>query len=175
MASQRPVRVTLTGDVSGDYIVVEKRPDGSLVIAPARPSRSAGATRRPASNVGSLLAGLLTPSGQAPRSDVEILEGWGVELREGEGVSEFLVVDVDDRTGFLAITTQRFIFAADTGRGLTIVQEHLLSAASKVELVRRGFRHKLRVTWPGVESLIGAPDRKTLSRLQEHLEGRGRP
>lgn len=26
--------VTLTGDLSGDYVVTEERPDGSLVIAP---------------------------------------------------------------------------------------------------------------------------------------------
>jgi len=32
--SLRTVRVTLTGDVSGDYVIVEERTDGSLVLAP---------------------------------------------------------------------------------------------------------------------------------------------
>jgi hypothetical protein len=168
--SQPPLRVTLSGDVSGHYVIVEKRSDGSLVVAPDTSKQFSGATRRSASHVGTLLSGLLTPTNKTPMSDVEILEGWGVELREDELISDFFVADVDDRTGFLAVTSQRFIFAADTGRGLTIVQEHLLSAASNVELVRRGFRHKLRVTWHGVESLIGTPDRKALSRLQDHLK-----
>jgi hypothetical protein len=173
MDSQPPLRVTLTGEVSGDYVVVEKRSDGSLVLAPDASGRSAGATRRPASHVGTLLSSLLSPSNKAPMSDIEILEGWGVELREDEVINEFFVADVDDRTGFLAVTSQRFIFAADTRRGLAIVQEHALSAASNIELVRRGFRHKLCVTWDGVESLIGVPDRKVLSRLQDHLSRRG--
>ena len=31
---QRAARITLTGDRSGEYVVVEERPDGSLVVAP---------------------------------------------------------------------------------------------------------------------------------------------
>lgn len=34
MAVQRASHVTLSGDLSGDYVVVEKRDDGSLVVAP---------------------------------------------------------------------------------------------------------------------------------------------
>jgi hypothetical protein len=34
MAVQRAAHVTVEGDVSGDYIVVEKREDGSLVLQP---------------------------------------------------------------------------------------------------------------------------------------------
>jgi hypothetical protein len=34
MALQRTSRVTIEGDVSGDYIIVEKRDDGSLVLQP---------------------------------------------------------------------------------------------------------------------------------------------
>jgi len=34
MKQQRAARITLTGDRSGDYVVVEERPDGSLVVAP---------------------------------------------------------------------------------------------------------------------------------------------
>lgn len=34
MAVERATHVTLSGDVSGDYVVVEKRDDGSLLVAP---------------------------------------------------------------------------------------------------------------------------------------------
>lgn len=34
MAVQRAVHVTLSGDRTGDYLVVEERQDGSLVVAP---------------------------------------------------------------------------------------------------------------------------------------------
>jgi hypothetical protein len=32
--SQRALRVTLAGDRSGDYVIVEEREDGSLILAP---------------------------------------------------------------------------------------------------------------------------------------------
>jgi hypothetical protein len=34
VATERTEHVTLSGDRSGDYVVVEERPDGSLVVAP---------------------------------------------------------------------------------------------------------------------------------------------
>ncbi len=34
MATERAEHVTLSGDRSGEYVVVEERPDGSLVVAP---------------------------------------------------------------------------------------------------------------------------------------------
>jgi hypothetical protein len=34
MAVQRASRVTLSGDVSGEYVIVEKHEDGSLLLAP---------------------------------------------------------------------------------------------------------------------------------------------
>jgi hypothetical protein len=34
MAVERAPHVTLSGDVSGEYVVVERRDDGSLVVAP---------------------------------------------------------------------------------------------------------------------------------------------
>ena len=108
-------------------------------------------------------------------SGAEVLEGWGAPLDEGETIEEFFVAEVDDRAGFLAITSHRFIFVADTGKGPTVVHEHLLSAARNVEVVRRGLRNKLRVTWHGAESLVSGLDRKSLDRLQRHLQDRALP
>ena len=174
MDSERRRHVTLSGDLAGNYVVVEERADGSLVVAPDSSRRSAAAARRPEpQGVGSLFSGLVSRPPSTPPNVPEILEGWGVELGEGEGISEFLIADIDGRTGFLAVTTQRFIFAAQSGKGLGVVQEHLLSAARNVELVGRRRRAKLRVTWHGSESTVGLLDRDALSRLQETLAGHG--
>jgi hypothetical protein len=173
MNSQRPLYVTLTGDRSGDYVVIEERPDGCLVVAPDTPKGSGRAARPRAPRAGNtLLSGMLFRSKQATTTVPEALDDWGVELREDELVCEFLVADVDGRTGFVAVTSQRFIFVARIGRELGVAREHLLSSARDVELIRRGMRHKLRVTWNGSETLIGAADRHSLSRLQQLLAGR---
>jgi len=172
MDPRRRARVTLRGDVSGDYVVVEERPDGSLVLAPDT-ARQSGSTARPATpNFGTLLSGLLASPKSKRMTTEEILEEWGVQLRADELPGEMFVADVDERPGFITITSQRFIFVADTGTGLSVVQDHLLSAARNVELIRRGMRHRLRVTWHGDESLIVTPDRKSLARLQHYLEDR---
>lgn len=170
MELRRPRRVTLSGELSGNYVVVEERPDGSVVVAPDPTRRSEAAGRRSdPEGVGSLFSGLFSrPPAKEPNVP-EILEGWGIELGEGEDISEFLIADIDGKTGFLAITTQRFIFASRGGRGLDVVHEHLLSAARDVEVFGRRRKPKLRVTWHGSESVIGLLDPDALSRLERHL------
>jgi hypothetical protein len=172
METSRPRRVSLTGELTGDYVIVEQRSDGSLVLEPDTSKRSSRRRRRPPSSIGGLLAGLGVRSNNSASSEVEVLEDWGIELGEGESAVEFFVADVNERSGFVVITSGRFIFVADTARGLAANQEHPLDSASDVELVRRGRRYRLRVTWDGADSVIDAPDRKTLARLREHLEGR---
>lgn len=174
MDSERRRHVTLSGDLAGDYVVVEERPDGSLVVAPDASRRSGAAARKPSPDgVGSLFSGLFNRPPSEPPNVPEILEGWGVELGEDERISEFLIADIDGRTGFLAVTTQRFIFVAQSGKGVGVVQEHLLSAARNVRVVGRRRRAKLRVTWHGSESTIGVLDRDALSRLEETLARHG--
>jgi hypothetical protein len=158
--------------MSGAYVVVEQRPDGSLVVAPDSSEPPGAASRTPASSVMSLFSGLFTPA-QKSMSGVEVLEGWGVELDEEERVEEFFVADVNGDAGFLAITSERFIFVASRGQGSTVVHDHLLSAARDVEVVRRGLGRKLRVSWHGAETLVGGLDRKAVMRLQHLLERQG--
>lgn len=82
-----------------------------------------------------------------------------------------MLADIDGQAGFLAITSQRFIFVAQTGKGLGVVQENLVSAARNVEVVGRGRTQKLRVTWHGTASLISLHDRDALARLERRLSG----
>jgi hypothetical protein len=174
MDSERSRRVTLSGDLAGNYVVVEERPDGSLVVAPDPSRRSQAAARRPVpEGVSSMLSGLLNRPPTTPPDVHEILDRWGVQLGEDEDISEFLIADIDGTTGFLAVTTQRFIFAAGSGKALRVVDEHLLSAARNVELVGRRRRQKIRVTWHGSESTIGVLDRDALPRVHEILAGHG--
>ena len=46
MGSERPRRVHLTGDLAGDYVVVEERADGSVVVVPDTSGRPAPRRRR---------------------------------------------------------------------------------------------------------------------------------
>ena len=170
MSSGRPRYVTLTGDLAGDYVVVEERADGSLVVAPDASGRPRAPSRQPSPSP-SLFSGLFTRPPRTPPDVPTILEGWGVELGEEELISDFMLAEIDGDTGFLAITSRRFIFATHTGRAVTVVQEHLLSAARNVEVFGRRRRQKLRVTWHGAPSVIGAPDQEAMSRLQQHLTG----
>lgn len=172
MSPERPRRVTLTGDLAGDYVVVEERVDGSLVVAPDTSGRPRVPARPPSPSPAagpSLFSGLLARPVRTPPDVPTILDGWGVTLGEEESVSDFVLAEIDGDTGFLAITSQRFIFATHTGKMVSVVQEHLLSSARNVEVFGRRRRPKLRVTWHGVDSVINAPDRDDLERLRQHL------
>ena len=104
MGSERPRRVTLSGDLAGDYVVVEERPDGSLVVAPesVRSAVRAAAARRPApGGASSMLAGSaprppLDAAGRPRRSS----RTGGSQLAEDEAISEFMIAEVDGRRAF---------------------------------------------------------------------------
>ena len=176
MSSERPRHVTLAGDLAGDYVVVEERADGSLVVAPDTSGRPRAPSRQPRPNAStgpSLFSGLFARPVRTPPDVPTILEGWGVELGEEEVISDFILAEIDGNTGFLAITSQRFIFARNQGKGVGVVQEQLLSAARDVEVFGRRRRQKLRVTWHGAESVISVLDQDALSRLEQYLTAGG--
>jgi hypothetical protein len=168
MSDDRTVRVRLLGDRSGDYVVVEERPDGTLVLAPDT-SRSRRRTRRGGSTASSV-SRLLTRHGWGPATIHEALDEWGFELRGDEFVTDFLEASVADRIGFAAVTNQRVAFFARSGAERRAIEEHRLSDVREVRLVRRPFKAVLRVCWEDNETEIaGALD--ALTRLREHLGG----
>jgi len=173
-----PPRVTLAGDRAGPYLIVEERPDGSLVLVPdpapmsrAAASAGRGPTYRPhrSGRAGRSLSELLARPRRGPATVHEALDEWGVELHVDEFATEFVTAGVDGRKGFVTITNQRLIFLARAGSELRVVDEHRLSAVRRVALVRQGLRTKLRVSWDGRETIIDTPDRQTLSRIRQHL------
>lgn len=171
MNSEHPQRVTLTGARAGEYVVLEERPDGSLVITPDRLPRRAASRGRQGSG-GGLLASLRPRPPQAMGSVLEALQSSGIDLREGESVQEFIAADVDGRSGFLAITTHRVIFVVGARGELRAVREHPLPAPAEVKLARRGIRNQLQITWDDAEMLIRAADRGSFTRLERRLQGR---
>lgn len=120
-----------------------------------------------------MFGGLASRPAQEPATVPEMLEEWGVELADNEAIDEFLLAEIDGRTGFVALTNHRFIFATHTGRDFTVVQDHLLSAARNVELVGRRRKQRLRVTWHGSDSLIWVPDRDAFAHLHQKLADGG--
>jgi hypothetical protein len=162
--------VSLSGDVSGDYVVLEEREDGSLVLTPEPEPRPQHVQRPAARRSGGGLLSALRPQASAePATVPEMLGEWGIELAEDETVDDFLLAEIDGNTGFVAVTSHRFIFAAPKRREPTVVEEHLLSAARNVELVGRRRKQRLRVNWHGTDSLIWIPDADSFERLQARL------
>jgi hypothetical protein len=172
---QRVPRVTLTGERHGDYVVIEERPDGSLVLAPA-PTAATPHRTSPPQGLGGL-AGLLA---RRPRSGSlpDVLDELGIVLAPDERVDEFLLAEVNGTNGFAVLTNRRFIFSTHAharGRG-GISREQPLSAL-RADLVKRGRRRSLRLSWDGGEMVVEAPDRTALDRWQQKLaagEGAGR-
>jgi len=174
------MRVTLTGDRSGDYVVVEERPDGSLVL---EVDRDAGAHRKPARDQprggGGLLA-LLTRRSQ-PTSLPEVLDSLGVQLASDEHVAQFLFAEIEGAAGYVLLTNVRFLFVPDTAArsarppGSTSGRiERSLDTLREAELVGRGRRQRLLVTWESSQTLITAFDRAVLAQLERRLRA-GRP
>ena len=168
MNDDRAVRVRLLGDRSGDYVVVDERPDGTLVLAPDT-SRSRRRTYRDGLNASSL-SRLLRRRGSGPATIHEALDEWGFELREDEFVTDFLEARVASTMGFAAVTNQRVAFFARSGAERRAIEEHPLSDVREVTLVRRPFKAVLRVSWEDNETeLAGALD--ALMRVREQLGG----
>lgn len=162
MSHDTPDRVTLSGARSGDYVIVEQRADGTLLIAPEsspRPPSPPKKTRR------SIIGELFTSPSDEPATVLEALGGWGVSLAPNEQVREFMVADFDGRSGFVALTTERLILLTQGRRKMTEISELRLAQMLEVELVRRAGRPTLRVRSGASESIIGSPHKAAIERL----------
>lgn len=167
MSDDRTARVRLLGDRAGDYVVVEERSDGSLVLAPDT-SRSRRRSAR--DSTGTPLSRLVSRREPGPATIHEALDEWGFELHQDEFVTDFREATADGRGGFAAVTNQRIVFFARHGADLRAIHQHPLSAAQTVELVRRPFKAVLRVRWADGETQI-AGALEALTRLREQLGG----
>jgi hypothetical protein len=169
MNERRLRRVTLSGDLAGEYVVIEERDDGTLVIARAS-GGTAPAPPRTESRFGTL--GRMFRRSRTTNATVpELLAGWGIQLRGKEEVEAFLTADVDGTPGFLALTTERLIFVPHGGAGTSAVQVHARTALRGVEPIRQGLSHALRIDWGETASLITRAGPAELARLHDALSG----
>ena len=170
MSQSRP-RVTLSGDLTGAYVVLEERPDGSLVLARdgSQPPAPPGGARPGSDEERSPLARLLMRAPEASASAPELLSRWGVELRDGETVLEFLTVTLDGGPVFLALTTERLVAVPAVARGARVVREYTLASVARVALERHGMTAQLRVVFDTGELVIGGVSRADLRRLRERM------
>ncbi len=173
MTGDRRERVHLTGDRDGAYVVAEARADGSLVLIPDA-SPSAHRRARPGwVDERGPLARLLGGRTEPVRTTQEALGAWGVELLDDETVVEFVMADVDERHGFVALTNRRFIFLV---RGRTTLEPHdahPLDQITSVERIGRGRKPRLVVrSTDRPPVVIESPDRSQLERLSAGLMAR---
>ena len=171
MAADVPARVHLTGDREGAYVVSEERADGSLVLTPDGSSRGRVAVDSPGP-----LAQLLGRRRQDrfPTSR-EALEAWGVELLEEESVAEFAMADVDKQHGFVAVTSQRFIFLVRSAGSLAPRRERSLGQLLRVGALGRRGKGGIVIEWHDASpTVIESPDRAALERLRASLLAHGR-
>ncbi len=120
---------------------------------------------------GGVIGNLFSRRRPGPATVAEALSGWGIALQGGESVTVFCLGEVDGVTGFLALTNRRVIFVAGTGERAGVRREHPLDEVGAVRPFRRRLRRLLRVTCAGAETVIGAPDRRTLDELEQALGG----
>jgi hypothetical protein len=170
VSSEDPIRVTLTGDRQGAYVVSEERPDGSLVLEPdlLQPTQVAhGGLERSTGALGELLSGLFKD--RPVPTVAELLHGWGVRLNHGEDIRDFLTVEINEVNGFAAITTSRLIFMPQGGNGHGPAAEYRLATLTNVEIVGRR-RRRLRVE-SARGSMTIAASRDEIERMAEELVG----
>jgi hypothetical protein len=168
MTSVRPVRVRLTGDREGSYVVAEERADGSLVLTPDGRRHS-----RVSTDSSGLLAQLFRRPSQGTLTPSEALRAWGVDLIEDEFVDEFAVADVDKQHGFVVLTSHRFIFLARALTSLAPQREYSLSQLASVQALGRRGRAGLIVRWKQAAPIvIEGHDRAQRDKLKASLLAR---
>jgi hypothetical protein len=171
MTFDHPERVYLTGAREGAYLVTEERADGSLTLKrdDAPRLRRRRAPREVTDDLGPL-AHLFRRRPEPTRTADAALDAWGVDLLDDEALGEFLLADIDERHGFVAVTNHRLIFLERNGAVLQPRQEHPLSQLMSVEPMARGRKARLMIKWDGAPPMsINSTNRAQLERLRAQL------
>jgi Uncharacterised protein family UPF0547 len=123
------------------------------VLAPARKCRycgyrfDGGRKRRP-----SLLSDLIPGLRRDTRDTTlpEVLADWGVSIGDTEEIALFRLVKVDDRPGYLLVTSERLVFFGQVSRG-----EHERALEYRLntltEVIVRGGRLRRRLELRGLD------------------------
>jgi hypothetical protein len=160
-SSDRP-RVMLSGDRDGDYVVVEERDDGSLVLEPdSAPSLSRHASRP--------FGGLRLRRPESTATLPQTLHQLGVRLERAEAVREFRLAELDGVPGFGLVTNRRFQFLATTDPKPRSTLERRLTDLREAELTDRVRGARLELHWSDQARQVLTGGRDELGRLQAAL------
>jgi Uncharacterised protein family UPF0547 len=141
------------------------------VLAAARKCRYCGYRFEATSQNGSALAELFGFRRTMPGGTLsDVLTAWGLGLREAEQVAFFSLATVDDRCGYMLVTTERLVFFAQIARGKHVrAFEHPLSALSQVSVQGGRLRRRLELRGSDFRHLVRCSE---IEQLGEHLTGR---
>jgi len=123
----------------------------------------------------SLLSDLLTGSKRDRRDATlpEVLADWGVSLDDAEGVAVFRLAEVDDRPGYLLVTSERLMFFGQTSRGEhEKVLEYPLETLSEVRVQGGRLRRRLELRGPDFQHLVQGPGAAEIERLGDYVARR---
>ena len=146
------------------------------VLAPARKCRFCGyrfdgGRKQRMSLLTDLLYGAKGSSADATLP--EILADWGVSLEDAEGVAVFSLAEVDDRPGYLLVTSERLMFFGQTSRGEhEKVLEYPLDALSEVHVHGGRLRRRLELRGPDFHHLVHGAGAAELERLGDYVASR---
>jgi Uncharacterised protein family UPF0547 len=145
------------------------------VLAAARKCRYCGyrfdgrRRSRGESLLGDLLGGLRKDTTHATFE--EVLADWGTSLGEGEVVEWFRLAEVDQRPGYLLVTSQRLAFFNETSRTThERAFEYPLTLLSDVRLSGRGSKRRLELRAGTLGHAVYGGGCAELERLNEYLE-----
>ena len=118
----------------------------------------------------------LVPGPKRDRRDAtlpEILADWGVSLDDAEAVAVFRLAEVDDRPGYLLVTSERLVFFAQVSRGEhEKVLEYPLDALSEVHVRGGRLRRRLELRGPDFQHLVQGPGAAEIERLGDYVARR---
>jgi hypothetical protein len=156
--SDRP-RVMLSGDRDGDYVVVEERDDGSLVL---EPDPAPIPTRRASRPFG----GLRLRHPESTATLPQTLRKLGVRLEHAEAIREFRLGELDGVPGFGLVTDRRFQFLATTDTKPHCTVDRPLTDLREAALTDRVRGAHLDLRWSDQtrQVLIGGRDELTSLR-----------
>jgi hypothetical protein len=158
-SSDRP-RVMLSGDRDGDYLVVEERDDGSIVLEP-----DPAPTRRASRPFGGLRLRVPDSTATLPQT----LHQLGVRLERTETVREFRLGELDGVPGFGLVTDRRFQFIATTAANPHPTVDRRLTELREAALTERVRGARLDLRWTDHTQQVLSGGRDELVRLQAAL------
>jgi hypothetical protein len=120
----------------------------------------------------SLLSNLLVGHTRDTRDATlpEVLADWGVSVGDTEEIALFRLAEVDDRPGYLLVTSERLVFFGQASRGEhERALEYPLDALTEVIVQGGRLRRRLELRGPDFSHIVQGPGSADIERLGDYL------